>query len=577
MTNRVALRRLTPARHPAGGRHPDSLANTVLDVDLVVNASKLKTHLTRFAVGGGHTAILCFPRRGGPRCGRPPACTDEGCHPGNETLWRTILDVNVALLYGRRDGSLAAELQRRVLHIVDGVVGGEGDGPLRPTQRPAAVLMASFDPVAVEAVGAEVVGFAGEHLPTVSQAGRTASYLVGEGDRERIEMAGDAVEPCRRRPPFHPPPLREHLARQANPPARPTVVRPPGAGGGARRVCYTATAAMLPPGSLLRWRILDQMPATFRTPSSRRKLLARFVGIAAVLSLLGGGLLVGMALFDNQLLDALNHEFEAQSTGPEDQVLRTLERVSACAQYFNPERIASPIERWVAKAEHRSPLHLSTLAVLAAGADHIGQCGSLSRSLIVLLRRAGFEVRKAILYSPDGKPAHTIVEVKLDGEWRVLDPTYAWCWRRPRDGQLATVADIRSDPELFRSVLAQHPEYPIGRYVYDDVNHLRWEKVPGLRVLRRFIVHWRGEEWTRGIRTPYIYERPRIFVGSVALALGCFLLLGAVRIGRRPRASADGLIPVPRFGVATVPGQGARPQKPVPGPGEPLSPARPRA
>jgi uncharacterized protein (DUF362 family) len=243
------------ARAHRGGRHPYSLANTILDADLVLNVPKLKTHkksgvtlalksvigmsnrkvwmphfrrgwaprgdefdrqphlgervgnrLTRFAIGGGHTAIVNIPS-----LRRAPDYAEGGCHPGNQTLWRTILDLNVALMYGQRDGTLAAQPQRRLLHLIDGIVGGEGDGPLRSIPRPTGALLASWDPVALEAIGAEWMGFASERLPTAAEAHRTAPRLLGEGERSRIELAGDAFVPCR--PPFRPARFWEHLVR----------------------------------------------------------------------------------------------------------------------------------------------------------------------------------------------------------------------------------------------------------------------------------------------------------------------------------------------------------------------------
>jgi transglutaminase-like putative cysteine protease len=75
---------------------------------------------------------------------------------------------------------------------------------------------------------------------------------------------------------------------------------------------------------------------------------------------------------------------------------------------------------FLAGLEHASQVPGSWLS---AGADEAGPCGALSRSLLVLCKRAGFDARKAVLYDDDGRPQHTVVEVKLDDEWRVLDPT----------------------------------------------------------------------------------------------------------------------------------------------------------
>jgi uncharacterized protein (DUF362 family) len=239
------------------GRHPYSISNTILDADLIINVPKLKTHkksgvtlalksvigmsnrkvwmphfrrgwpplgdefdrrphfgerignrLTRFPIGGGHTAVLNFPRLRGA-----PGYAEGGCHPGNDTLWRTILDLNVALLYGKRDGTLADVPQRRILHLIDGIVGGEGDGPLRSSPRRTGALLASWDPVAADTAGAELMGFASDRLATLAQAHRTAPRTLGVSDRSRIEFVGDPLQPCQ--PPYQPARFWDHLTRSA--------------------------------------------------------------------------------------------------------------------------------------------------------------------------------------------------------------------------------------------------------------------------------------------------------------------------------------------------------------------------
>ena len=51
---------------------------------------------------------------------------------GNDTTWRMVLDINKVALYGKLDGTLAREPQRVLFSLCDGIVGGQGDGPLSP-------------------------------------------------------------------------------------------------------------------------------------------------------------------------------------------------------------------------------------------------------------------------------------------------------------------------------------------------------------------------------------------------------------------------------------------------------------
>jgi hypothetical protein len=235
---------------------------------------------------------------------------------------------------------------------------------------------------------------------------------------------------------------------------------------------------------------------------------------------------------NNRFFDALNEEIAPPDTRPEARIIRTFERVSDWDS-FNPNRISSVRTRLVARLEHASPLHVSARAALCAGVDQIGPCGAVSRSLLVLCKRAGFDARKAILYDDDGIAQHTVVEVKLDDEWRVLDATYGFIWRRPSDGQLATATDLATDDRLFASILTTHPHYPLDEYTYRNLQHLRWEKLPGLPWVRRRLEALRGEAWTREIRTPYVYDRP----GYAVAAIGFIAGLALITLGLRTRTA----------------------------------------
>jgi hypothetical protein len=57
-----------------------------------------------------------------------------------------------------------------VFCIVDGIVGGEGNGPLDPTPKRAGVVLAGQNPVAVELACARLMGFDYLHLPMLREA-----------------------------------------------------------------------------------------------------------------------------------------------------------------------------------------------------------------------------------------------------------------------------------------------------------------------------------------------------------------------------------------------------------------------
>ena len=206
--------RHTPRPHHEGARHEYSIPQTVLDADVIINVPKMKTHkktgvtlslksfiglsnekywlphftggdpstggdeydrpqslaerlehrLSRFPLPGDHSLIARAPR-----VGRPPRVID-GSWQGNDTLWRTILDLNRAILCADRRGVVQPEPQRRYFTLVDGIVAGEGEGPLGATPLEAGLLIGGFDPVLVDHVTATCMGYDPALIPQIARA-----------------------------------------------------------------------------------------------------------------------------------------------------------------------------------------------------------------------------------------------------------------------------------------------------------------------------------------------------------------------------------------------------------------------
>ncbi|HMO63691.1 MAG TPA: DUF362 domain-containing protein [Verrucomicrobiota bacterium] len=77
---------------------------------------------------------------------------------GNDTCWRMVLDLNKGLFFHDGEGRRRAA-PRRYLAVVDGIVGGEGNGPMAPDPKPAGVILAGTHPLAVDCAAAALMGF----------------------------------------------------------------------------------------------------------------------------------------------------------------------------------------------------------------------------------------------------------------------------------------------------------------------------------------------------------------------------------------------------------------------------------
>lgn len=77
---------------------------------------------------------------------------------GNDTISRTIVDLNHILYYGGTDGKMHDRMQRKVFAVVDGIVSGQGEGPMRPVPNYTGLLAVSESSAAADIVCAEMIG-----------------------------------------------------------------------------------------------------------------------------------------------------------------------------------------------------------------------------------------------------------------------------------------------------------------------------------------------------------------------------------------------------------------------------------
>jgi uncharacterized protein (DUF362 family) len=212
------------AQHHQGGRHAYLLSETVLSADLVVNLPKLKTHkktgvtlslknlvgingdknwLPHHSVGSPSQGGDEFPGRSWIDRARSSATelarpllrrgiglglfraarrlenaargadfVRSGNWYGNQTTWRMCCDLNRCLYYSDAQGLHldAPAPVRTVLNVIDGVVAGDGEGPLSPRDVPLGVILAGTDPVATDLVAVRLMGFDESRLPIVREA-----------------------------------------------------------------------------------------------------------------------------------------------------------------------------------------------------------------------------------------------------------------------------------------------------------------------------------------------------------------------------------------------------------------------
>jgi hypothetical protein len=79
------------------------------------------------------------------------------------------LDLALVLLYAEPNGRLRSTARRGYMTIIDGIIAGEGNGPMAADRRPAGLIIAGGNPAAADWVAAELMGFDPRRIKVVSE------------------------------------------------------------------------------------------------------------------------------------------------------------------------------------------------------------------------------------------------------------------------------------------------------------------------------------------------------------------------------------------------------------------------
>ena len=112
----------------------------------------------------------------------------EGSWPGNDTLWRTIVDLNRIAVYCDKNGVMRDEPQRPSLTIVDAMTAGEGEGPMAPDPVELNCLVGGFNPVAVEVAATRLAGWPEEKLRHLTGAFGLKRFPLTAFPMDRVEV-----------------------------------------------------------------------------------------------------------------------------------------------------------------------------------------------------------------------------------------------------------------------------------------------------------------------------------------------------------------------------------------------------
>ena len=211
-----------------------SISNTLLQADVILNLPKMKTHKR-----SGVTLALknmigvtgerdWLPHTNAPSCsasrdssagikktavgllkrylgriiipiidnlrqfkGVTDVCVSRGDWPGNDVMWRTILDLAYIVSYADKKGVMREKRQRKMFVIVDGIIAGEGDGPINPRSKRCGVLVAGSNDFLVDVVTSRLMGFDPIKIPKFKKISKVNLDRLCDCDFKKINCVSN--------------------------------------------------------------------------------------------------------------------------------------------------------------------------------------------------------------------------------------------------------------------------------------------------------------------------------------------------------------------------------------------------
>ncbi len=188
---------MQPDGDPGVGRY--RIAPAVLQADVVISAPKVKVHCSGGATLTMKNMLGIIPAWDGPYekaelkdCAHASdldlAQGNRGKYLDNDTIWRSMADLNRILLYADATGRLQPARQRRYLTIVDGIVAAE-ESQYQPHPRPLGTVVIGADPVTCDAVTARVMGFDPRKLRSVTRPEQITTHPLGPWQPAQVRVA----------------------------------------------------------------------------------------------------------------------------------------------------------------------------------------------------------------------------------------------------------------------------------------------------------------------------------------------------------------------------------------------------
>ncbi len=181
-----------------------AVTDYLIDADVIVNMPKVKVHFhnpnTLAIKNWVGTTMLCtynnYSNVGSCRISHTMHSTSSIYEEsfGNDCMWRELADLHRIYLYWVRGSGVQPTPQRKYLTVMDGIVCGETDLYFNggPTHWRANTVLASVDPVAIDAVTSRIQRYKFDNTPITNNANAVSDWPIGTSDPGELRVVSGA-------------------------------------------------------------------------------------------------------------------------------------------------------------------------------------------------------------------------------------------------------------------------------------------------------------------------------------------------------------------------------------------------
>lgn len=222
-------------KHHSAAKHEYMIPNDILQADVIINVPKPKTHrkagvtacLKNFVGANSKKEYLPHHRNGSVKTGgdeypeqdifknaesflknyaytKNPIIKGlrkilhlemkatrknrflEGSWYGNDTIWRTVLDINKVMLYADKKGVLNNTRQRTIFNIADMILAGEKEGPMMPSRKPTGLIVGSFNQLNADKTICQIMGFDPQKIKYIPGGYALEKYKISNSEDFKV-------------------------------------------------------------------------------------------------------------------------------------------------------------------------------------------------------------------------------------------------------------------------------------------------------------------------------------------------------------------------------------------------------